>query len=129
MPNINVVAIDHKFGERSSDLTGYVAVNCENCNRQCGFTGLFVRDAVISEDRKLIGGDASTTVIESATLDDLRNKSSDELNRLSLNLGRIEGSVELDGLTDFTMDQVERILTGGGCLVELAKRQATEGPL
>lgn len=126
MSELRIVALNHDFGPRGSDDVELFVADCGNCEKQCGFTGLYVREAVIdSTNKTLVAGEASTSLYQADTVETLKDASEPgTISRHTLVLGSIEGEVSLDDLTNYTLETVSRYLEAGNCLVDLAQRQA-----
>jgi hypothetical protein len=130
MRSIEVKGIIHDFGKKGSGEVEVVALNCDGCNQQCAFSGLFIQDGTIdSETRAVTSGRASTSVYVTDNIEDLEKRPLKEMERLDLELGIIVEPVSLMELNMFSVERVMKIIEQGRCLVDLARDQQAKAIL
>ena len=128
MTGVQTCALPIWFGDRNGDQVSLVAIDCkgQGCEKQCSFTGLTVRDAVISAKDELVGGNPTTSVYVANSMEEFEAIGLDEMSSSQLQLDSFSHENRLafgnggEGLTAYAMDQVEKRLLEGGCIAKLA---------
>lgn len=126
MTELRVTGHLHDFASKGSSEHTVAVVDCTGCERQCGFTGLYIKDATLEvEDgtQTVTSGRASTSLYETETFEEFTNLELDDMVNHTLDLGQIRQGVPVSELTEFTMRAVSDLRQAGGCLIELAQSE------